>query len=408
MKIAIFTENGYAGGLDTFITNLINFWPHAEDELVLICNRSHPGLKAVSENLSRPCQVIAHGIPLDWVFIQRFGFLPGLLSKVLSVALRYVYFLSYLPQLKRLFKRVSPDRLLIVNGGYPGGYTCRAAALAWASDSARELSIHNFHNLAYPPRWWEAWVENRIDTLVERHSKRLISPSHASAETIRQRPAISASTKVGFVHNGTEGAPAQDPSGNTIREDFSVPPDSPVVAMLGTYEPRKGHRFLLDAFVRVREALPNVHLIISGFGHANEIARVADFVNELQLNDSVHLGGWVNRHDLMDEASVVVMSSQQFESFGLTLVEAMSHKVPVVSTRLGGTPEVMHKDEGGFSVEPQDVEGFAEKITLLLTDAEIWQEKSIGGYRRYQACFTINRMAADYAALVRDGAAHRP
>jgi L-malate glycosyltransferase len=409
MKIAIFTENGYAGGLDTFITNLINFWPHTEDELVLICNRSHPGLEAVSANLSRPCEVIAHGIPLDWVFMQRFGFLPGILRKLLSVALRYVYFLSYMTQLKSLLNRTAPDRLLIVNGGYPGGYTCRAAAIVWARDPARELSIHNFHNLAYPPRWWETWIENRIDTLVERHSKQLISTSHASAETIRQRPAMAGSAKVGFIHNGTEGPPAQDPSRNTIRNDLGIPPDSPIVAMLGTYEPRKGHRFLLEAFVRVREALPNAHLVVSGFGQADEIARVEGFVDELKLNDSVHLEGfWIDRHDLMDEASVVVVSSQGFESFGLTLVEAMSHKVPVVSTRIGGTPEVMHKDEGGFSVEPNDLEGFADKITLLLSDEAIWQEKSSGGYRRYQEYFTIGRMAADYAALVRAGASDAP
>jgi glycosyltransferase involved in cell wall biosynthesis len=409
MKIAIVTENGYAGGLDTFITNLINFWPQAEDELVLICNRDHPGLQAVSANLSRPCEIIAHGIPLDWVFMQRLGFLPGILRKLLSIALRYAYFLTYMPQLKSLFNRTAPDRLLIVNGGYPGGYTCRAAAIVWARDPARELSIHNFHNLAYPPRWWEAWVENRIDGLVERHSKKMISTSHASAETIRERPAMAGSTKVGFIHNGTEGPPAKASSGNTIRKDLSIPPDSPIVAMLGTYEPRKGHCFLLEAFVRVREALPNVHLVISGFGQEDEIARVEGFVTELQLNDSVHLEGfWIDRHDLMDEARVVVVASQGFESFGLTLVEAMSHKVPVVSTRIGGTPEVMHDDEGGFSVEPQDLEGFAEKLTLLLNDKAVWQEKSAGGYRRYQEYFTIGRMAADYAALVRADSTDTP
>lgn len=409
MKIAIFTENAYAGGLDTFVTNLINYWPEADDELVLICNRDHPGLEVVSANLTRPCEVIAHGIPLDWMFLQRFGFLPGILRKLLSVALRYVYFLSYLLQLNRLFNRISPDRLLIVNGGYPGGYTCRAAAIAWTRDPTRELSIQNFHNLAYPPRCWEACIENRIDRLVERNSKQIISTSHASAETIRQRPAIESSTKVGFIHNGTEGAPEPASSRDTIRNALSIPFDSPIVAMLGTYEPRKGHRFLLDAFVRVRKAVPNVHLVISGFGQPDEISRVEGYVDELELNDSVHLEGfWIDRHDLMEEASVVVVSSQGFESFGLTLVEAMSHKVPVVSTRVGGTPEVMHKDEGGFSVEPQDLEGFAEKITLLLSDKAVWQEKSSGGYRRYQEYFTIGRMAADYAALVRSGSSDTP
>jgi len=405
MKIAIFTENEYKGGLDTFVTNLINYWPNAEDELVLICNRDHPGLETVAENLSRDCTVIAHRIPLDWVVLRWANKLPDLLRKVLSVGFRYFFFLSYLPQLRRLFNRVAPDRLLIVNGGYPAGDTCRAAAIAWAGQTGREPSVHNFHNLAVNIRWWEAWIENRIDGLVERSSKRVVSTSHASAESIRVRPAMASSTKVGFIHNGTEGPPAPDPSRATIREALSIPSDSPIVAMLGTYEPRKGHRFLLEAFARVREAVPNVHLVISGFGQADEIARVEGFVDELGLNESVHLEGfWIDRHHLMEEASVVVVSSQGFESFGLTLVEAMSHKVPVVSTRIGGTPEVMYKDEGGFSVETYDLKGFADNITLLLSDKATWQEKSDGGYRRYQEYFTIDRMAAEYAALVRAGA----
>ena len=409
MKIAIFTENEYKGGLDTFVTNLINYWPNADDELVFICNRYHPGLETVVENLRRDCTIVAHRIPLQWVIMRWANKLPGLLNKLLAVGLRYFFFLSYMPQLSRLLNGLAPDRLLIVNGGYPAGETCRAAAIVWGFKGGREPSVHNFHNLAVKVRWWDAWIENWIDRLVERRSKSIISTSLASAESIRIRAAMAESTKVGFIHNGTEGPPEQGSTRITIRDDLSIPNDSPIVAMLGTYEPRKGHRFLLEAFVRVRAALPNVHLVISGFGQRDEIARVAGFVTELELNDSVHLEGfWIDRHDLMAEASVVVVSSQGFESFGLTLVEAMSHKVPVVSTRIGGTPEVMHKDEGGFSVEPHDLEGFADKITLLLSDTAVWQEKSKGGFRRYQEYFTITRMASDYAALVRAGSSHTP
>jgi len=405
MKIAIMTENAYAGGLDTFLTNLINYWPNSDDELVLICNHAHPGLKNVRANLNRECEVIAHLIPLQWHMMGWTEKLPGLLAKLISVGLRYFFFLSYLPQLRRLLNRVAAERLLIVNGGYPGGDTCRAAAIVWARDKRREKSIHNFHNLAVAVRWWEAWVENLIDSRVERSSKHIISTSGASAESIRVRPAIADSAKVGFIYNGTEGPPLRVVIPNTIRQKLSIPPKSPIVSMLGTYEPRKGHRFLLEAFVRVRKAVPDAHLVISGFGHPDEVGRVEDFVEELGLRDCVHVEGfWIDRHDLMEESSVVVVSAQGFESFGLTLVEAMSHKVPVVSTRIGGTIEVMNEDEGGFSVETHDLSGFADKVILLLTDSSVWQEKSAGGYRRYLENFTIERVSADYAALIHGAA----
>ena len=406
MKIALFTENGYAGGLDTFITNLINNWSEPADELTLICNRDHPGLETVVGNLTRACRVIDHRTPLQWVFLRRFSRLPGILRKPLSASLKYLYFLSYLPQLWVLLRHLDADRLMIVNGGYPGGDTCRAAAIVWGACFRKEPSIHDFHNLAVAPMWWERWIENRIDTLVERYSKFILSTSRASAETIRLRPAMAQSTKIRFIHNGTEEPPTLDPERRRIKDMLGIPPESPLCAMLGTYEPRKGHRFLLEAFTRVLQVVPDAHLVVSGYGQNDEVAKVADVVKELGLGASVHLEGfWIDRHELMEETEVVVVSSQGFESFGLTLVEAMSHKVPVVTTRVGGTPEVVASDEGGFSVEPTDLEGFAEKIALLLTDDELARRKGEQGYRRFQDHFTIRRMTGEYARLIHaDGA----
>ena len=104
--------------------------------------------------------------------------------------------------------------------------------------------------------------------------------------------------------------------------------------------------------------------------------------------------------ELIKESSVVVVSAQAFESFGLTLVEAMSHKVPVVSTRIGGTVEVMNEDEGGLSVETHDLEGFASSIILLLSDNDLWRKKSSGGYQRYLDHFRIERVSEEYAAAI--------
>ena len=44
MKIIIFTENNRAGGMDAFITSLINNWPIKQDSFTVICNQSHPGI----------------------------------------------------------------------------------------------------------------------------------------------------------------------------------------------------------------------------------------------------------------------------------------------------------------------------------------------------------------------------
>ena len=64
MRILFFTENNRCGGLDTFLITLINIWPSASDDLTLICNRSHHGLSIIEKEISRPCKIIKHNIPI--------------------------------------------------------------------------------------------------------------------------------------------------------------------------------------------------------------------------------------------------------------------------------------------------------------------------------------------------------
>ena len=47
MKLCLFMENHYKGGLDTFLINLTNSWPDEQDVLTLMCNSSHPGLATI-------------------------------------------------------------------------------------------------------------------------------------------------------------------------------------------------------------------------------------------------------------------------------------------------------------------------------------------------------------------------
>ncbi|WP_035659171.1 hypothetical protein, partial [Flavobacterium seoulense] len=60
MRIALFTENYYIGGLDTYIITLINNWPNKKDKFILICNKSHPGIKRYENEIIREVEFIWH------------------------------------------------------------------------------------------------------------------------------------------------------------------------------------------------------------------------------------------------------------------------------------------------------------------------------------------------------------
>jgi len=402
MNILIVTENAYCGGLDSFIITLINLWPVEEDEISLVCNASHPGLAVIRRQLRRPCKVIAHEHTLPWS-MEEMG--QNLLVRILRYPFRLLgrqlLFAKYLRIFRDLFEQVGAQRLLVVNGGYPAGLTCRAATVAWGMAGKRPLSIHNFHNFSQPARWFERPIEYAIDRLVHRYSKALVSVSAICARSLRNRPAFRDSPRVTHIYNGIEYRPARSARWQ-VKAALGMHPDAPLCLMLGTYEARKGHEFLLDAFAKVVKRVPAARLLICGFGYPAEVQRVQEAVHERGLDEQVVLEAFrEDVPDLLAASSMMLVPSQSGESFGLTIIEAMSHSVPVVATKVGGIPEVLQDGRGGYLVEPHDVDSLTDRMLRLLGDERLRQEQGKQGQAYFNENFRAERMAASYATLLR-------
>ena len=149
MITAFFTQNVKKGGLDTFILNLIAHWPQ-EDEVLLFCNHSHPGLPTLIERLSGRAKIV----PYDYWIAQdigvRLAHLPNGMRHFFLVVFWFVGFPYLVFKTRALFKKYKPDRLMVVNGGYPGGDACLAATIAWSGMKPKAHAWHNFHNFVLP------------------------------------------------------------------------------------------------------------------------------------------------------------------------------------------------------------------------------------------------------------------
>lgn len=404
MKIAFFTENYYRGGLDTVLITLINHWPYPEDELTLICNKSHLGLEVIQSRLDRCCHIRAHGFPMYWGWYQSKCFssrLTRALFALLGKLLSYLFFVYYTLALILKFRRSGYDRLMVVNGGYPGGISCCAASIAWGIAGKRPLSIHNFHNFAEKAPWWGRWIEDWIDGKVHQYSRSMVSVSKACISSLGNRSVFSKNGDYRFIYNGIDVKPISYTTPTRIRDELGIPQDSPLCLMLATYEPRKGHYFFLKSFSRVVAEIPDARALICGHGNHEEVARIRNAVKCLGLDQYVFLENYRKDIDaLFHEAQVLVVPSQSYESFGLTIIEAMARKVPVVATQVGGIPEVMG-DGCGFVVRPDDAEGFATCIAKCLSNRYFSAQLGERGYRRYQDHFTADRMAREYSSIIR-------
>jgi glycosyltransferase involved in cell wall biosynthesis len=400
MKILFLTELTHAGGVDTFLRTLLEHWPDHGDELYVMTNASHPGLSALVARLKGRARVSSHGISSYVDYVIRRESRRQRRNPVFAFLQRLVLALWGFFAFRRLFQQVAPDRLVVVAGGYPGGDSCRIAALAWKSVAAdRPKAIYNVHNLASRTSGW-GFLESTIDALVARSVSAFVAVSQACAESMRYRPQLWKAVPIGFILNGIV-SPPQEEGELPVRAELGIAPHCPLVLMLATYERRKGHDLLLDAFAQTYLEIPAARLVICGFGYENEVRYVEQGVAARGLASVVTLMGF--RRDvyrILAAADILAVPTQAYESFGLVAAEAMSLGVPVIATRVGGLPEVVSHDHGGYLVEPDDVQGFASYLIQLLTEEALRKRQGQLGRERYLQHFTASRMAQQYASCI--------
>jgi glycosyltransferase involved in cell wall biosynthesis len=292
----------------------------------------------------------------------------------------------------------------VVNGAYPGGESCRLANIAWQQTGGAP-AVHNIRNFAVPPRPVLALYENWIDRRLEASVHAYIGVSRCCAESLRLRPVLSASQKIRHVYNGVALSPDEERAPVDLRATLGIG-DAPLCLMLATYESRKGHKFLFESFRRVHERFPQAHLVICGDGTEFERAEVERLRMCLAPQANIHLLKFIrNGSKLIWQADMLIVASQEWESFGWTVIEAMARGVPVVSTNAGGLSEVVGPNGvAGFAVDPQDVQRFVACIGELISKPDRRAEMGVAGLRRVAEHFAVERMAAEYAKIVRSPA----
>ena len=145
---------------------------------------------------------------------------------------------------------------------------------------------------------------------------------------------------------------------------------------VGRFEKRKGFSYLLRAFVRIKQEISNVRLIVVGPYNEKSRFRYERFLNEHNVGD-VHFTGYVSKADLARHyrtCDVFCAPSTGGESFGIVLLEAMASGKPIVASDIEGYRAVLHHGREGLLVPPKDDEAFAEAVKQLLRNREMAAE----------------------------------
>lgn len=141
----------------------------------------------------------------------------------------------------------------------------------------------------------------------------------------------------------------------------------PSLLFLGHLLPDKGVYDLVKAFTRVAGQFPRLKLVLGGIGH---IEAVRELASELDVRERVELPGWLGPENKSAAlaASTIFLLPSYHEGMPMALLEAMSWGLPVITTPVGGIPQIVTDQINGLLVAPGDVPALAAAITRLLHD----------------------------------------
>ena len=201
------------------------------------------------------------------------------------------------------------------------------------------------------------------------------------------------SRDVEVVHNFVCPSHFERPPDLEFRSQLS-PKGTPILCHVSNFRPVKRVLDVIDTFARVR-AEREVTLLMAGDGP--DRARAEARCRELDLaQDVVFLGKVKNPIEPLLISDLLLLPSET-ESFGLVALEAMAAGVPVVSSNVGGLPEVNVQEETGFLRDVGDVEGMAQDALAILDDGALRGFKQRAKARAAE--FTIDRILPHYLDL---------
>ena len=179
------------------------------------------------------------------------------------------------------------------------------------------------------------------------------------------------------------------------RRVLGLPPDGPLVGIVGRLVPVKDHETFLRAAASVAARNPEAHFVVVGDGPLRPALEAA---GATLLRDRVHFLGWVRELPELYAALDVVVLTSRNEGTPVALIEAGAAGKPVVATRAGGVRDVVHDGDNGLLASPGDGAGVAGAIETILQAPALAKALGRRGRERSMA-FTHDRLAGDLAAL---------
>lgn len=244
---------------------------------------------------------------------------------------------------------------------------------------------------------WRAAVRRRlVRYLTARQETWFIAVS----EAVRQQMAAYYGlplNRIVTVRNGVDPDEFSVGAARSRKGGGEGPPGPLIVGAATRLGPMKGLEYLIDAVGRLKTEGFEFQLWIAGSG--SDAEALERRVEALGLGEEVRfLGAVCDMPAFYRQLDLFVLPSLS-EGLPLVVLEAMAMRLPVVATRIGGTPEAVEDGVEGLLVPSADAEALSAAIARLGRDAPLRQRMGEAGHARVRSEFTIERVTAEVARV---------
>jgi glycosyltransferase involved in cell wall biosynthesis len=287
----------------------------------------------------------------------------------------------------RLAAHLRHHRVTVVHTHNPHALIYGAPA-AWLAGA---VSIHSKHGMN-PDLQRRLWLRRAAAKLVDAYVA--VTPTLAT-RAIEQRDCDP--SRVHVIRNGIDialFAPSRR-ARDTMREELGIPDSAWVVATVGRLAPEKDQMLLVDAMAPLLG--PNRRLVIVGDGAERDAlrARIA----------SIPGGRYVHMLGERDDIQAILAACDAFaltsrtEGLPLVLLEAMATGLPVLSTPVGGIPDLVKHQVTGFLCPVGECASLTGQLASLSTDEPLSREVGAAGRHEILQHYSVESTAKTYGAL---------
>lgn len=247
------------------------------------------------------------------------------------------------------------------------------AILKESTDMPLVLTAHggDVYDLPFRKSWY-----NDLTKYTLKSADKVITVSRSNAEKLLSLGV--SSNKLHIIPNGYDPKIFKMLPQSSTRQKLNLPSEKRILLSVGNLVDIKGHTYLIDAMRIIQKKQANALLVIVGSGPLERKLRKK--ITKLGLGDKILLVGRRSHHEValwMNASDVFILPSLS-EGFPTVVPEALACGKPIIGTKVGGVPEVLHNHEVGMVVNPRDSVALADAILQAL-DME-WAKSLISNY----------------------------